>query len=125
MIRATFESVPLIRVFDSLDPSLELEYVDHILYRKESSFNELLADVRKVERALSKNLTKKLFFFAFPNFFSSEQQLEHRPTSLLLFRRHEVPVSIERIKIIHIDDDLVVVNKPASIPVSARFNGAI
>ena len=31
--------------------------------------------------------------------------------------RHEVPVSCDKIKIIHIDDDLVVVNKPASIPV--------
>ena len=31
--------------------------------------------------------------------------------------RHEVPVSNEQIEIIHIDDDLVVVNKPASIPV--------
>ena len=29
--------------------------------------------------------------------------------------RHEVPVSNEKIKIIHIDEDLVVVNKPASI----------
>ena len=33
------------------------------------------------------------------------------------FFRHEVPVSSEEIKIVHIDDDLVVVNKPASIPV--------
>ena len=31
--------------------------------------------------------------------------------------RHEVPVSDERIKIIHMTEDLVVVDKPASIPV--------
>ena len=31
--------------------------------------------------------------------------------------RHEVPVSSEKIRIIHMDDDMVVVNKPASIPV--------
>ena len=37
------------------------------------------------------------------------------------FFRHEVPVSSEEIKIVHIDDDLVVVNKPASIPVSFFF----
>ena len=32
--------------------------------------------------------------------------------------RHEVPVTSEKIRIIHMDDDMVVVNKPASIPVS-------
>lgn len=37
--------------------------------------------------------------------------------------RHEVPVSSEEIKIVHIDDDLVVVNKPASIPV--RFSDIV
>ena len=31
--------------------------------------------------------------------------------------RHEVPVSSEKIRIIHMDEDMVVVNKPASIPV--------
>ena len=39
------------------------------------------------------------------------------------FFRHEVPVSSEEIKIVHIDDDLVVVNKPASIPVKFFFFG--
>ena len=34
-----------------------------------------------------------------------------------IVHRHEVPVTSEKIKIVHIDDDLVVVNKPASIPV--------
>ena len=41
--------------------------------------------------------------------------------SFFAFSRHEVPVSSEKIKIVHIDDDLVVVNKPASIPVSLNF----
>ena len=38
--------------------------------------------------------------------------------SYAFFSRHEVPVSSEKIRIIHMDDDMVVVNKPASIPVS-------
>lgn len=33
------------------------------------------------------------------------------------FNRHEVPVTSQPIKIVHIDDDILVVNKPASIPV--------
>lgn len=37
---------------------------------------------------------------------------------LLLFSRHEVPVTSQPITIVHMDDDIVVVNKPASIPVS-------
>lgn len=32
--------------------------------------------------------------------------------------RHEVPVTSEPITVIHMDEDVVVVNKPASIPVS-------
>ena len=31
---------------------------------------------------------------------------------------HEVPVCAEDIRILHMDDDIVVVDKPASIPVS-------
>lgn len=34
------------------------------------------------------------------------------------FSRHEVPVTSQQIAIVHMDDDIVVVNKPASIPVS-------
>lgn len=34
------------------------------------------------------------------------------------FSRHEVPVTSQPIAIVHMDDDIVVVNKPASIPVS-------
>ena len=41
---------------------------------------------------------------------------------LFIFFRHEVPVSSEEIKIVHIDDDLVVVNKPASIPVRFSYS---
>ena len=32
--------------------------------------------------------------------------------------RHEVPIAADPISIIHMDEDIVVVNKPASIPVS-------
>ena len=42
----------------------------------------------------------------------------NHPNSCDFLFRHEVPVSSEEIKIIHMDDDLVVVNKPASIPVN-------
>ena len=44
-----------------------------------------------------------------------------RPNKKFCIRRHEVPVSSEEIKIVHIDEDLVVVNKPASIPVSNYY----
>lgn len=36
----------------------------------------------------------------------------------VVFSRHEVPVTSQPIAIVHMDDDIVVVNKPASIPVS-------
>jgi 23S rRNA-/tRNA-specific pseudouridylate synthase len=36
----------------------------------------------------------------------------------VVFSRHEVPVTSQPITIVHMDDDIVVVNKPASIPVS-------
>lgn len=36
----------------------------------------------------------------------------------MYFYRHEVPVTSQPITIVHMDDDIVVVNKPASIPVS-------
>lgn len=35
-----------------------------------------------------------------------------------IFSRHEVPVTSQPITIVYMDDDIVVVNKPASIPVS-------
>ncbi|XP_041451894.1 RNA pseudouridylate synthase domain-containing protein 2 isoform X2 [Drosophila obscura] len=35
----------------------------------------------------------------------------------ILYYRHEVPVSLQSITIVHMDEDIVVVNKPASIPV--------
>lgn len=37
--------------------------------------------------------------------------------------RHEVPVTSEPITVIHMDEDVVVVNKPASIPVSGVPTG--
>lgn len=39
-----------------------------------------------------------------------------------LIRRHEVPVTSDPIEVVHMDEDLVVVNKPASIPVSYFFH---
>ena len=47
-----------------------------------------------------------------------DYRLKHNDLLANIVHRHEVPVSSEEIKIVHIDDDLVVVNKPASIPVS-------
>jgi len=46
-----------------------------------------------------------------------DYRLKHNDLLANIVHRHEVPVSSEEIKIVHIDDDLVVVNKPASIPV--------
>lgn len=34
------------------------------------------------------------------------------------YNRHEVPVTADPIEVVYMDDDLVVVDKPASIPVS-------
>lgn len=39
-------------------------------------------------------------------------------TNLFINCRHEVPIAADPISIIHMDEDIVVVNKPASIPVS-------
>ena len=39
----------------------------------------------------------------------------------MFFFRHEVPVTSQKIQITHMDDDMVVVNKPASIPVSEEL----
>lgn len=36
----------------------------------------------------------------------------------MLLRRHERPVLGEAVSIVHLDDDLVVVHKPPSVPVS-------
>ena len=51
-----------------------------------------------------------------------DYRLKHNDLLANIVHRHEVPVSSEEIKIVHIDDDLVVVNKPASIPVSKWGN---
>ncbi|XP_040565015.1 pseudouridylate synthase RPUSD2 isoform X3 [Lepeophtheirus salmonis] len=47
----------------------------------------------------------------------TDYRLKHNDLLANIVHRHEVPVSSERINIIHMDDELVVVNKPASIPV--------
>lgn len=41
-------------------------------------------------------------------------------SALLVCFRHEVPVTSDPITIVHMDEDIVVVNKPASIPVSGQ-----
>ncbi|PSN35204.1 RNA pseudouridylate synthase domain-containing protein 2 [Blattella germanica] len=43
--------------------------------------------------------------------------LKHNDLLSNVVHRHEVPVTADPITIIHMDDDIVVVNKPASIPV--------
>uniref|UniRef100_A0A1I8P4P3 Pseudouridine synthase RsuA/RluA-like domain-containing protein n=2 Tax=Stomoxys calcitrans TaxID=35570 RepID=A0A1I8P4P3_STOCA len=46
-----------------------------------------------------------------------DYKLKHNDLLANVVHRHEVPVTCEPITIVHIDDDIVVVNKPASIPV--------
>jgi hypothetical protein len=41
--------------------------------------------------------------------------------SVLVLYRHEVSVCADDIRIVHMGDDIVVVNKPASIPVGRLF----
>lgn len=46
------------------------------------------------------------------------QIVNKHPTKPCKCYRHEVPVTCHPITIVHMDEDIVVVNKPASIPVS-------
>ncbi|XP_063232751.1 uncharacterized protein LOC134536769 [Bacillus rossius redtenbacheri] len=46
-----------------------------------------------------------------------DYRLKHNDLLANVVHRHEVPVTSEPITIVHMDEDLVVVNKPASIPV--------
>ena len=46
-----------------------------------------------------------------------DYKLKHNDLLANVVHRHEVPVTAEKIQIVHIDDNMVVVNKPASIPV--------
>lgn len=46
-----------------------------------------------------------------------DYKLKHNDLLSNIVHRHEVPVMQRAIQIIHIDDDIVVVNKPSSIPV--------
>lgn len=48
---------------------------------------------------------------------SPEYVLKHNDLMANVVHRHEVPVTSDKIDIIHIDEDIVVINKPASIPV--------
>ncbi|KRG03703.1 RNA pseudouridylate synthase domain-containing protein 2 isoform X1 [Drosophila mojavensis] len=46
-----------------------------------------------------------------------DYRLKHNDLLANTVHRHEVPVTAQPISIVHIDDDILVVNKPASIPV--------
>ncbi|XP_061708202.1 pseudouridylate synthase RPUSD2-like isoform X1 [Cydia pomonella] len=46
-----------------------------------------------------------------------EYRLKHNDLLANVVHRHEVPVTSQPITLVHIDEDIVVVNKPASIPV--------
>ncbi|XP_073824886.1 pseudouridylate synthase RPUSD2-like isoform X2 [Musca autumnalis] len=46
-----------------------------------------------------------------------DYKLKHNDLLANIVHRHEVPVTSEPITIVHMDEDIVVVNKPASIPV--------
>ncbi|XP_034234906.1 RNA pseudouridylate synthase domain-containing protein 2-like [Thrips palmi] len=48
---------------------------------------------------------------------SIDYQLKHNDLLANIVHRHEVPVVASPIEIVHIDKDVVVINKPASIPV--------
>ncbi|XP_037048058.1 uncharacterized protein C18B11.02c-like isoform X4 [Bradysia coprophila] len=47
----------------------------------------------------------------------TDYRLKHNDLLANIVHRHEVPVTSQPIAIVHMDDDIVVVNKPASIPV--------
>ncbi|XP_011177484.1 pseudouridylate synthase RPUSD2 [Zeugodacus cucurbitae] len=46
-----------------------------------------------------------------------DYKLKHNDLLSNTVHRHEVPVTDQRISIVHMDEDIVVINKPASIPV--------
>ncbi|XP_065202693.1 uncharacterized protein LOC135833021 isoform X2 [Planococcus citri] len=46
-----------------------------------------------------------------------DYRLKHNDLLANMVHRHEVPIAADPINIIHMDEDIVVVNKPASIPV--------
>lgn len=47
----------------------------------------------------------------------------HESLMLLVHYRHETPVLANPIKLIHVDEDLVVLDKPCSLPVSTVCSG--
>ncbi|XP_044727223.1 RNA pseudouridylate synthase domain-containing protein 2-like isoform X3 [Chrysoperla carnea] len=48
---------------------------------------------------------------------STDYKLKHNDLLANVVHRHEVPVTCQPITVVHMDEDVVVVNKPASIPV--------
>ncbi|KAK3860022.1 hypothetical protein Pcinc_033895, partial [Petrolisthes cinctipes] len=46
----------------------------------------------------------------------TDYRLKHNDLLANIVHRHEVPVTAEQIPLVHVDEDLVVVDKPASIP---------
>lgn len=57
-------------------------------------------------------------FFTFTNRKKPLIEYDKSYIECVVFSRHEVPVTSQPITIVFMDDDIVVVNKPASIPVS-------
>uniref|UniRef100_A0A182XN27 Pseudouridine synthase RsuA/RluA-like domain-containing protein n=1 Tax=Anopheles quadriannulatus TaxID=34691 RepID=A0A182XN27_ANOQN len=50
----------------------------------------------------------------------TDYRLKHNDLLANIVHRHEVPVTSQPITIVHMDDDIVVVNKPASIPIRTQ-----
>lgn len=58
--------------------------------------------------------------------FCSASGISVSPLAWRVYRcRHEVPVTSQPITLVHIDEDIVVVNKPASIPVSGNWDSHV
>ncbi|KAJ8969189.1 hypothetical protein NQ317_010289 [Molorchus minor] len=52
---------------------------------------------------------------------STDYRLKHNDLLANIVHRHEVPVTSQPITIVHMDEDVVVVNKPASIPSKVAY----
>ncbi|ENN77170.1 hypothetical protein YQE_06308, partial [Dendroctonus ponderosae] len=55
----------------------------------------------------------------------TDYKLKHNDLLANVVHRHEVPVTSQAITIVHMDEDIVVVNKPASIPTRMRLVGFV
>ncbi|KAF0309273.1 RNA pseudouridylate synthase domain-containing protein 2 [Amphibalanus amphitrite] len=49
-----------------------------------------------------------------------DHRLRHNDLLANVVHRHEVPITADPVPLVHMDDDIVVVDKPSSIPVSGR-----